>query len=376
MRKIKILQVNKLYYPSIGGIERVVQDIAEGLKDEVDMEVLVCQPKGKGADEVLNGIRIRRCSSFGTLFSLPLSINFLWELRRRSKEKDIIQFHAPFPLGDLGCLLSGYKGKVVLYWHSDVVKQKKLMLLYRPIMERFLKRADAIIVSTEGIINGSSYLKPYKNKCIIIPFAVDKQTLIKGKEYICNRIEVMSAPVKFLFVGRLVYYKGVDVMLRAFIQIKNAELTIIGTGILENELKELVQNSGASQRVHFRGKVSKEDLYKAYETCDVLVLPSVAKSEAFGLVQIEAMAFGKPVINTNLPSGVPEVSLNGITGLTIEPGDENELREAMNWLVMHPDERDKMGKAARGRVDENYTMDAMMCRMMHAYKRVLGDKQL
>lgn len=373
MKKIKILQINKLYFPDIGGIERTVQHIAEGLKEKVEMSVLVCQPKGRGVMEEINEVPIQRCGSFGTLFSMPISLSFLWQLRRKSKEQDILQFHAPFPLGDLACLLSGYRGKVVLYWHSDVVKQKKLMILYRPIMERFLKRTDAIIVGADGVIKGSSYLKPYQDKCITIPFAVNQKIEQMGKKYMEQSQPNMEKYTRFLFVGRLVYYKGVDVLIEAFAGVENAELTIIGCGDMEKDLKAYINEHGMSDRVHFLGKVEEDRLYHEFSECDVFVLPSIAKSEAFGLVQLEAMAFGKPVINTNLPSGVPEVSINGITGLTVEPGNKRELGDAMRWFVEHPSERHEMGNAARKRLDSNYTLDVMMNRMMELYGRLLKD---
>ncbi len=373
MKKIKILQINKLYYPDIGGIERTVQHLAEGLKEKVEMSVLVCQPKGRGVMEEINEVPVQRCGSFGTLFSMPISLSFLWQLRRKSKGQDILQFHAPFPLGDLACLLSGYRGKVVLYWHSDVVKQKKLMILYRPIMEKFLKRTDAIIVGADGVINGSSYLKPYRNKCVTIPFAVNEKIEQMGKRYMEQALPNMEKHAKFLFVGRLVYYKGVDVLIEAFASVENAELTIIGCGDMEKDLKAYICEHGMSDRVHLLGKVGEDRLNREFSECDVFVLPSIAKSEAFGLVQLEAMAFGKPVINTNLPSGVPEVSLNGITGLTVEPGNKRELGDAMRWFVEHPTERCEMGNAARERLDSNYTLDVMMNRMMELYGRLLKD---
>ncbi len=373
MKKIKVLQINKLYYPDIGGIERTVQHIAEGLKDTVEMSVLVCQPKGRGVKESINGVPVQRCGSIGTLFSLPISFGFLWVLRRSAQGQDILQFHAPFPLGDLACLLSGYHGKVVLYWHSDVVKQKKLMVLYRPVMERFLKRADAIIVGAEGVIKGSSYLKPYRNKCVTIPFAVNQKIEQEGKKYMDQAKPNLDQYARFLFVGRLVYYKGVDLLLKAFKTIKNAELTIIGSGELDESLKTYVHDYEMSDRVHFLGKVEEERLYQAFSECDVFVLPSVAKSEAFGLVQLEAMAYGKPVINTNLPSGVPEVSINGITGLTVQPGNRKELSNAMKWLVDHPHERWEMGRASRKRLESNYTVDVMMKRLMELYQRLLKE---
>ena len=143
VKKTKVLQVNKLYHPITGGIERVVQQIAEGLNDRTDMKVLVCQRKGKAVTEEVNGVWVRRSSSFGVLASLPISFSFLLELRKLSKDRDVIHFHMPFPLGDLACLLSGYKGKVVVWWHSDIVRQKKMMKL-------FLQKRIVIVKSMFG----------------------------------------------------------------------------------------------------------------------------------------------------------------------------------------------------------------------------------
>lgn len=373
MKRIKILQINKLYYPEVGGIERTVQNIAEGLKEQVDMSILVCQSKGKGKSEKINGIPVCRCGSLGTLFSLPISPAILWKLRKESKGKDILQFHAPFPLGDLAYLCSGYKGKTVLYWHSDIVKQKRLMILYRPMMEQFLKRMDAIIIGAEGVMKGSSYLYPYREKCVVIPFAVNDAIEKMGREYLKQPRGSEGASIRFLFVGRLVYYKGVDVLLKAFRFVKGAELVIIGTGSLEKELKAYAKENHFAERVQFRGKVSDDELNEAFAESDVFVLPSVAKSEAFGLVQLEAMAYGKPVINTNLESGVPEISLDGITGITVEPGNVVALAEAMIRMVEEPGLRKSMGCAARKRLEREYTLEVMLERLMKLYKKLLED---
>ena len=140
-KKLRVLQVNKMYYPATGGVERLVQQIAEGLNERTDMKVLVCRKKGKGQVDTINGVEVHRASSLGVYFSMPVSFSFFRQLRSMSRDCDVIHLHMPFPLGDLGILLSGFKGKVVVSWHSDVVRQKKLMVLYRPIMERLLKRA-------------------------------------------------------------------------------------------------------------------------------------------------------------------------------------------------------------------------------------------
>jgi len=367
MDKLKVLQVNKLYYPVTGGIERVVQQLAEGLNDKTDMKVLVCQEKGKTIIEEVNGVMVHRAGSLGVLFSMPISIPFFKQLRQLSKDRDVIHFHMPFPLGDLACLLSGYKGKVIVWWHSDIVRQKKLMNLYRPIMERFLKRADVIIVATQGHIDGSDYLHKYREKCVIIPYGVDKVIETNSDKYLRISSLVNKEIINMLFVGRLVYYKGCEVLLKAFSQIEGAELTMIGNGELEDKLKEEAKVLGITDKVHFFRNVKEEQLNQAFENCDVFVLPSIVKSEAFGIVQIEAMAYGKPIINTNLPSGVPYVSLDQITGLTVPPNDVQALADAMKWMVEHEAERIEMGRKARERVKECFQMEDMLQRVLEVY---------
>lgn len=384
MRKLKILQVNKLYYPVRGGIEKVVQQLAEGLNDITNMRVLVCQQKGKSTDEIINGVNVHRSSSKGILFSLPISFTFFIDMKKMLSNIDVLQIHMPFPLADIAFLMTGYKGKVVLWWHSDIVRQKKMMFFYKPIMTHLLRRADKIIVATEGHIEGSAYLKPYHQKCVVIPYGVDNEVISRGESYLekkskqkqyelNNKDKKTQDIVKFLFTGRLVYYKGCDILLKAFVNVPNAILTLIGTGTMESELKKMASDLGLMNRVRFLGDVSIEELYKEYEECDVFILPSILRSEAFGLVQIEAMAFGKPVINTKLPSGVPYVSLHNITGLTVEPGSIVELEKAMIWMIEHPEERLIMGKEARKRVIDNYTIENMLDNVLELYELVMKE---
>lgn len=376
MKRLKVLQVNKLYYPEMGGVESVVQNIAEGLQNDIDMQVLVCQKKGKKVREIVNGVPVYRAHSFGTLFSMPISLDFLFQLRKLSKDMDIIHFHMPFPLGDIGYLLSGYKGKVVVLWHSDVVKQKRFMKIYKPIMNCFLKKVDIIIVGAQGIIDGSHYLQPYRDKCKVIPLAIREEMWQDGELYLKQRMrgtvehDEKKERVNFLFVGRLVYYKGCDVLLRALQRVERGYLTIVGTGDLEEELRQMAQDLEIEGRVCFAGPVPDDELKRYFRETDVFVLPSVKRSEAFGLVQLEAMAYGKPVINTNLPSGVPDVSLHGITGLTVEAGDAGAMADAMNWLIAHPKEMEMYGKAAKKRVDEVFKLDKILPQIYEVYKSV------
>lgn len=374
-KKLKILQVNKLYCPFTGGIEAVVQQIAEGLCQKTDMKVLVCNEKRQTVQETLHGVNITRAGSMGMLGNLPLSLCFFRELKRQAADRDILLFHMPFPIGDLAYLFSGIrKKKVIVWWHSDIVRQKKMMFFYKPIMNRFLKRADRVIVATQGHVKGSEYLNPFQEKCVIIPYGVRQEIEEDSLRYLLERTRIREESqdavsgeedtekkkLQFLFVGRLVYYKGCDILLKAFEQVKYAELVIVGSGALEEEMKRYVHEHQMGDRVYFRGNLPDEDVMKAYRDCDVFVLPSIARSEAFGLVQIEAMSYAKPVINTQLESGVPYVSLHGLTGLTVKSGNIEQMAEAMKWMVRHSKERLQMGRNARKRVEEEFLTGAML----------------
>lgn len=364
-RKLRILQVNKAYYPHIGGIESLVRTYARELAKcpDIEMQVLVCQDKrGKTSHETIEGVPVTRAGSMGTFASCPLSLSFFRLFRKMAKNADVILFHMPFPPGDLACILSGFKGKVVLAWHSDVVKQKKLLFFYKPVLMKFLRRADVIITATQGHIDSSSFLPAFRDKCRVIPYGIDADKYINAPAMpiLTERLHDKSA-VKVLFTGRLVYYKGADVLLRAFAKVNDCELFMAGTGALREELERQAETLGG--RVHFLGVLSDEELRAAFRDCDIFVLPSVANSEAFGIVQLEAMVYGKPVINTALPTGVPFVSLDRQTGLTVPPCDESALAEAINLLAKDSALREKYGKTAAERVRTHFLEKSVLERL-------------
>lgn len=353
-RKLRILQVNKAYYPHVGGIESLVKQYSEELRQlgEAEVQTLVCRDgRGKTFRETVNGVNVTRAGSLGTYFSCPLSFSFLRLFRKMSKNADVIEIHVPFPLADAALLLSGFKGRVVVAWHSDIVKQKKLLRLYKPLMMRLLRRADCIITATQGHIDGSDYLPQFREKCRVIPYGITPEDYLSvRKKPVLSELCNYPDSVKVFFTGRLVYYKGVDVLLKAFKNVKGCELFIAGAGELEYSLKHYAETHRIDNRVHFLGFLPDEKLRQAYADCDIFVLPSVAKSEAFGIVQLEAMVYGKPVINTNLPSGAPCVSLDGQTGITVPPSDAEALAEAINKLAADRRLREMYGNNAAERV--------------------------
>lgn len=356
MNKIRVLEVNKAYSPHVGGIESLVKQYSEELRQYCTIKTLVCRDDfGLTVRENVNGVKVTRAGSFGTYFSCPVSISFIRLFRKMTENADIVHINVPFPLADVALLLSGYKGKVAVSWHSDIVKQKNFMFIYKPFMDYLLKRADIIFTATEGHITGSSYLMPYREKCRILPYGIIPENYldIERVPFLTEKLTDKSA-VKLFFTGRLVYYKGVDILLKAFTKVKNCELFIAGTGVLEKSLKAFAESHGLTEKVHFLGFLPDNELKQAYSDCDIFVLPSVAKSEAFGIVQLEAMIYGKPVINTNLPSGVPYVSINGKTGITVPPSDCKALANAINKLVQDRNLRETLGKNAQKRVISNF----------------------
>lgn len=370
MKKIKVVQINKLYSPWIGGMESIVKMVAEELDPQTDMQVLVCQPKGKGTKEAVNGIPVTRAGSLGIFFSMPVSFSFPFLVRKYVKNADIVVLHDPFPLGDLALLLSGFKGKLIVWWHSDIIKQKKLLKLVNPIIHRILKRADAIFTTTEGSLNGSAYLPQYREKCRFVPYGLDKEEYLGAKlSPVLSNLMCDKKNKKILFVGRLIYYKGVGVLIEAFKQVSGAELFIVGTGADEEQLRN--DAAGLGGNVHFMGNLSDEDLKSAFADCDIFVLPSIAKSEAFGIVQLEAMIYGKPVINTDLKTSVPYVSLDGQTGITVKAGDVQELAKAMNKLVSDDELRSLYGRNAAERVLSVFEKDAMMKNVYNQFEKLI-----
>lgn len=372
MAFMKILQVNKFYYPHTGGIEKVVQDIAEGLRDNVDMEVLVCKAKGLGSKEKVNGVSVVRAGSVGIYFSMPLSPFFPIHLKQHSKGKDIIHLHMPFPLGDISYLLTRPKGKIVVSWHSDIIRQKRLLRLYSPFLKRFLQKADKIIVATPAHIESSIFLKEFRDKCKVIPFGVNIERFSLNERIKERMLEIRNRFGKpiVLFVGRLIYYKGVEYLVKAMKEV-DAILLLVGGGALRDRLVSLAARLGISDKVIFLGNVDDDELISCYHACDVFVLPSVANSEAFGLVQIEAMACGKPVVSTDLPTGASFVNVHGVTGIVVPIKNEFYLRDAINMLIHDSDMRKEYGENSRKRVEKEFTRDKMIDSILNLYRELL-----
>lgn len=374
--RFKILQAAKWYCPEVGGIETVAIAITAAVKDKADMQILVCSgKKTKERGFTDEGVYIYRAKTPFRICSTPISFDYLSAFRKMTKDVDLIQLHAPFPLSDLALFLGRRSRKIkkALWYHSDVIKQKKLMFFYRPLLKWMLKKVDKIYVASRAIAEQSEYLGKHMDKVEVIPFGISTRDYDRAERYpILTDGLNNKNNVKILFVGRLVYYKGIDVLIEAMAKTEGAELFIIGGGELDGMLEKRAHELGISDRIHFMGRIEKSDLLASFADCDFFVLPSVNRAECFGLVQLEAMVYGKPVINTSLPTAVPEVSVHGETGLTVEPGNVDALAEAMNTLVKDKEMRETFGKKARQRCEDSYSLSKMQEKLYASYLELLG----
>ncbi|MFA5155650.1 MAG: glycosyltransferase [Patescibacteria group bacterium] len=363
---MRILQINKFYYPWLGGVEKVVQDIAEGLNGQAGLtiDVLACQVRGARQQERINDITVYRAASSGKLLGMPLSWDFFRLLAKLRTNYDAVLIHHPFPLAFLAWPL--LKGKPLFIWyHSDIVRQRWSKWLFLPFLKIGLRQATAIFVGSHNLPASSPLLKKYADKCRVIHFGVDLDRFTADAETkeAARKIRQTYGRPLLLSVGRLVPYKGFDYLIKALKADQTpdksgqmpgaaAKLIIIGAGPEAGRLANLIKRLDLGNRVKIIEPVP--DLRPFYAACDLFILPSVTNNEAFGLVQLEAMAYGKPIINTALPTGVSEVSPHNISGLSVPPRDPLALSQAINQILGDDRLRAEFGANARQRVAENF----------------------
>lgn len=370
-KKIKVLQVNKLYYPHIGGVEKHVQDLAEALRGKVDVSVLAANTEFRTVNETVGGVPVTKVASLGSVASAPLVPTF-WRWLRRL-QPDIYHFHFPYPIGELSYLLSRADRRLAVTYHSDIIRQKRLLAFYRPLMIRFLSQADVIMASSPNLIANSPVIGRFSEKCRVIPFGIDVERFRptpRMEERAAEFRRLFGNKEVILFVGRLIYYKGLSYLVEAMPRI-DAVLVLAGEGGLREELERQAAEVGVHDKVIFLGKAADEDLPALYYACDLFILPSIARSEAFGLVQLEAQACGKPVVSTNLPTGVPYANLDSETGIVVPPEDSDALATAINRLLNDPDLRRRLGEQGRRRVEREFTLKSMADAVMRVYEELM-----
>ncbi|HJS28490.1 MAG TPA: glycosyltransferase [Anaerolineales bacterium] len=365
MTSLKIAHVYKDYYPVLGGIENHIKVLAElqAASGHV-VSAFVTNPGGQPERETMGGVDVHRLPRLGTLASTPLSLSFPGALRRFGP--DITHLHFPYPVGEASQWLAGGGRPYVITYHSDVVRQKSILRLYRPILLRVLRGAARILPTSENYIASSPYLRPLHSKCRVVPLSVDPVSFQNAP-----RLVPKADTPTLLFVGRHRYYKGLGDLLKAMGGL-DARLLVGGDGPMRRKWEALAGELDLRGKVRFLGDVPDEDLPGLYRSADIFVLPANARAEAFGTVLLEAMAAGLPCVTTELGTGTSFVVQDGITGLVVPPGDPASLQGAIGRLLEDGDLRVAMGEAGRRRVLAEFTPELLLQRVEAVYREILG----
>lgn len=370
---MKILHLGKYYPPHFGGIEKVNYDLVEGINElGYSTDELCFNEKCTNILEEKK-YKIYRAANLFKLNSTPFSFSILKILRRIHHHYDIIHIHLPNPTGAIALQLVNFKGKIVVHWHSDIIKQKILKKFYAPFQKALLKRADKIIVTSPPYLEGSDDLKEFKNKCEIIPIGIDEKELTCDEQFLSILREKYCTKKIIFSVGRLIYYKGFKYLIEAAKNLPDDFLILIGgTGELYDELQNQIKANHLESNVKLLGKIPADKIACYYNLCDVYCLPSCEKSEAFGVVQLEAMSFGKPIVSTNIPfSGVPWINEHGKTGLVVAPKNPKALSDAIISILSDQKTRENFGLQAHHKFLKEFTAEKMCQRTVNLYKSLL-----
>ena len=369
---MKVLQLGK-FYPVRGGVEKVMYDLMTGLASRgIDCDMMCAESSGRGNKNRLSPhSRLLTYRTWVKAAATTISPSMPVSLRKIAGNYDIIHVHHPDPMAALALFVSGYKGKVVLHWHADIVKQKKLLRFYLPLQSWLLKRADAIVGTTEDYIKQSPYLEQVRHKTVCVPIGISP---IKPDEAGAAKIRAQYPGKKIVFfLGRLIAYKGVEHLVAAAAQLPDNYVVLIGgEGALEEVLKQQIAKLGLGEKVKMCGRIPDADVPAYYTACDLLCLPSVMQTEAFGIVQIEAMSLGKPVVATRIPgSGTAWVNAHKESGLKEKVRDSEALARAIKEITEDPVKYAGYCAGAKNRFNRLFKLDSMITGCENIYRSLL-----
>lgn len=383
---MKILHIGKYFYPFQGGIENTMLALMRSQK-ALGHNVSACVHQHDANEtnryEQFEGISIFRLSVMFTLVFMPISIKAFSMMTNiiRAQSPNVLHLHLP----NATCfwlLLSIRARRIpwVVHWHSDVLGERavwQIKILY-PIYAIFEKwllgRAAAIIVTSPNYLNTSRPLQRWRHKCKIVPLCIDLtqfEDLDSKKE-----LEKPESPLRLVCIGRLTYYKGHEYLIEAIEYANNSgvpcHLDIVGTGERQKELLQQVGTKNISKNITFHGNLRSQELSKVMSSSDALCLPSTERTEAFGLVLLEAMKFKLPCIVTDVPgSGMSYVVQNERTGLVVERASVMSLARAILRLANAPTLRKSMGEAGRQRVVKHFSVDIVSQAIIRIYSGVV-----
>lgn len=374
---MNVLHVYRTYFPdSQGGLEEVIRQICKNTQSAgVSSRVLTITQ----SDDAPSLIKRPEADVYRTrqtfeIASCNISLGSFKAFREQLKWADVVHYHFPWPFADLLHLATTVEQPTLVTYHSDIVRQRSLRLLYQPLMRRFLSQVDRIICTSPNYFATSNVLSRFTDKVDVIPIGITDSSYPKADEDAIEGIEREYGKDFFLFVGVLRYYKGLHILLKAIEQAPY-RVVIAGSGPTEEELAREVRRKGLGN-VKFTGYVDDRTKVGLFQLCRGIVFPSFLRSEAFGVTLLEGAMFGKPLISTEVGSGTSHVNIHEETGFVLPPGSHRALRDAMDRLHNSPDLASKMGRNAALRYQKLFTGRLMGERYAENYRQLIRQSSL
>ncbi|SKA90083.1 rhamnosyl/mannosyltransferase [Thiothrix eikelboomii] len=371
---MKILCFGRFYDKFPGGIQTHIAHLFAALNNKVEFVHLVPSRDFTKAQLSLHGYPVIRTPSLNIDGSLAISPTLVTEAIKLHKKYqfDLIHLHFPDPMSHLASLALPSDIPRIISWHADITRQKILKHFYHPLLNKAINQAATIVVATPAHITSSPELSHlHENKLSIIHYGFDLNRFLKSHPK-TEKIKNQFPGLRIFALGRHVYYKGFDILIRAVHQLPvDTQILIGGLGPLTEIWKKLAASEGLHERIHFLGLVPDEVLLAYYQACDIFCLPATSSAEAFGIVQVEAMAAGKPIVSTRLNNGVDFVNQHGTTGLTVEPNNVNALADGLNKLLANPILRQQLGEQARYRAINDFSLETMGQKTFELYQQVI-----
>jgi rhamnosyl/mannosyltransferase len=368
---MRILHIYKDYYPPIvGGMEMCLALLCREMQTRAEVEALVCSRSARSRVRTVDGVRVTEVGELCRILSAPMAPAFPLFLKRA--RHDILHFHLPNPTAVISYLMARPAGLVVVQYQSDIVRQAFALRLYAPFLRMFLELAHVIIVSSPDYLATSEHLRPFREKCRVIPLGIDldELELREGEETGVRALRGKYGERFLLFVGVLRYYKGIDYLIDAMQRVEYP-LVVVGDGPERRRLERIAEMSGLGSRIHFTGEIGQRELVQHLHACELFVFPASHRSEAYGLSLSQALACGKPAISTRLGTGTSFVNLDGETGLVVEPRDPAGLASAINRLLSDAALRRQFGDRGKERARTLFSKEKMVSEIWALYQQLM-----
>jgi glycosyltransferase involved in cell wall biosynthesis len=368
---VRTLQLSKFYPPVMGGMESVVFELTEGLNRARQRTDVLCANlrRGNDTEQWPQGYTVTRAASFGQVLSTSMAPAMVRLLARQAANYGLIHVHLPDPMANLALWLARPKAKIVLHWHSDIIQQKVALAAYQPLQRWLLERADAIVATSEPYAKASPWLSRFATKVRAIPIGIqDDGSNADPSAVAALRARFGNRRIVFA-LGRMVYYKGFDHLIDAARATPNDAVIVIGgAGPMLDRLRASVATKGLADKVFLPGRISGEAIAAYFDVAELFCLPSDSRAEAFGVVLLEAMRAGKPIVASDIPgSGVPWVNMHGTTGLNVPVGDSRALGAAISTILGDREFARQCGLRARQRYLEQFTAEKMVDSCLRLY---------